>query len=107
MYIYKDQKEEKARIKVEHVIREDFIIEAYELLELLCELVYERVKYIGSQKVLLCDKNMFYISICIYMYICTIYLHLIYTMFKCIHTYISSNRICIYKSCGLVHEWVK
>lgn len=45
-----DQKEEKARITVEHVIREDFLIEAQELLELLCELVHERLKQIASQK---------------------------------------------------------
>ena len=45
-----DQKEEKARITVEHVIREDFLIEAQELLELLCELVHERLKQISSQK---------------------------------------------------------
>ena len=31
-------KEEKARIRVEHIIREDFTIEAYEIIELLCEL---------------------------------------------------------------------
>ena len=43
-------KEEKARIKVEHIIREDFLIEALELLDLLVELVFERVKYIGSKK---------------------------------------------------------
>ena len=45
-----EMKEEKARIKVEHVIREDFLIEAYELLELMCELVHERVKFIASEK---------------------------------------------------------
>jgi len=43
-------KEEKARIKVEHVIREDFTMESYELIELLCELLHERVKYMSSQK---------------------------------------------------------
>ena len=35
-------KEEKCRIRVEGIIREDFIIEAYEILELLCELLAER-----------------------------------------------------------------
>lgn len=48
--LLQDRKDEKARIYVEHVIREDFLIEAYELLELLCELVHERVKYIASSK---------------------------------------------------------
>jgi vacuolar protein sorting-associated protein IST1 len=45
-----DQKIEKARIKVEHIIREDFNIEAYEIIELLCELIHERVNYISSCK---------------------------------------------------------
>jgi vacuolar protein sorting-associated protein IST1 len=34
----------KARIKVEHIIRSDYTIEAYEILELLCELLHERMK---------------------------------------------------------------
>jgi len=42
--LLKEGKEEKARIKVEHVIRSDFTIEAYEILELLCELLHERIK---------------------------------------------------------------
>ena len=45
-----EMKDEKARIKVEHVIREDFTIEALGLLELLCELTHERSKYIASEK---------------------------------------------------------
>jgi vacuolar protein sorting-associated protein IST1 len=45
-----ENKTEKARIKVEHIIREDFLIESYELIELLCELVHERIKYIASEK---------------------------------------------------------
>jgi vacuolar protein sorting-associated protein IST1 len=40
----------QARIKVEHIIREDFLIEAYELIELLCEMIHERVNYINSCK---------------------------------------------------------
>jgi len=36
-------KEESARIKVEGVIREDFIIEAFEILELFCELLLARL----------------------------------------------------------------
>ena len=36
-------KEEKARIKVEHVIRDDFMMEANELIELLCETVVARL----------------------------------------------------------------
>ncbi|CAM9540337.1 unnamed protein product [Ectocarpus sp. 4 AP-2014] len=45
-----DGKEEKARIKVEQVIREDFTIEAYDILELHCELVAERMRLVASQK---------------------------------------------------------
>lgn len=45
-----DKKDEKARIKVEHIIRDDFLIEAYELIELLCELLHERIRQITSSK---------------------------------------------------------
>ena len=45
-----DGKEEKARIKVEGCIRDDFTIEALEIIELLCELLHERVKYISSNE---------------------------------------------------------
>lgn len=43
-------KEEKARIRVEHVIRMDFTIEAYEILELLCELIHERIRYLAQEQ---------------------------------------------------------
>lgn len=43
-------KEEKARIKAEHLIRDDFTIEAYEIIALLCELVHERMKHLLSQE---------------------------------------------------------
>ena len=33
-----DHKDEKAKIKAEHIIRDDFTIEGYEGLEILCEL---------------------------------------------------------------------
>lgn len=41
-------KEEKARIRAEHLIREDFTLEALEIVQLMCELLYERVKHLGS-----------------------------------------------------------
>ncbi len=44
-------KEELARIRVEHIIREDFNIEALEVLELMCELVFERTPVIAANKV--------------------------------------------------------
>lgn len=45
-----EQKDEKARIKVEHIIRDDFVIEAYEILELLCELMHERIRLLTTNK---------------------------------------------------------
>lgn len=43
-------KEEKARIRCEGIIREDFLIEAYEIIELLCELVSQRLAMIENEK---------------------------------------------------------
>ena len=48
--ILADGKEEKARIKVEHIIRDDFLIEAYEILELFAELIHGRIKQITNSK---------------------------------------------------------
>lgn len=44
------KKEEKAMIKVEHIIREDFNMEGYEILELLLELVHERIRQVTNAK---------------------------------------------------------
>ena len=43
-------KEEKARIRAEALIRDDNMIEAYEILQLNCELLSERVNFINSEK---------------------------------------------------------
>lgn len=43
-------KEEKARIRAEALIREDNTVEAYELLQLQCELLFERIKLIATSK---------------------------------------------------------
>lgn len=43
-------KEEKARIKAEALIRDDYIIEAYDILSLNCELLSERIKLIQFSK---------------------------------------------------------
>ena len=48
--------EEKARIKTEHIIREDFVMEAYETLSLLCDLLHERMPLIQSLK--LCPPDL-------------------------------------------------
>ena len=43
-------KEEKACIRAESLIREDFTIEALEILDMLCDLCHERVRYISSNE---------------------------------------------------------
>lgn len=43
-------KEEKARIRAEALIRDDGTIEAYEILQLSCELLSERIKLITASK---------------------------------------------------------
>lgn len=43
-------KEEKARIKAEALIRDDYVIEAYDILSLNCELLSERIKLIQFSK---------------------------------------------------------
>jgi len=46
----KPPKEEKARIRAEALIRDDGTIEAYEILQLSCELLSERIKLLASEK---------------------------------------------------------
>ena len=41
---------EKARIEAERIVRDDFIIEAYDILELMCELVRDNVKAIEAEE---------------------------------------------------------
>jgi len=43
-------KEEKARIKAEALIRDDYMIEAYDILSLNCDLLAERIKLISHSK---------------------------------------------------------
>lgn len=43
-------REELAQIRAEGLIREDNAVEAYEILQLSCELLAERIKLIGSAK---------------------------------------------------------
>ncbi|XP_034494929.1 IST1 homolog [Ailuropoda melanoleuca] len=51
-------KDERARIRVEHIIREDYLVEAMEILELYCDLLLARFGLIQSMKVAdqLCAK---------------------------------------------------
>ncbi|KAK7492079.1 hypothetical protein BaRGS_00016743 [Batillaria attramentaria] len=43
-------KEDRARIRVEHIIREDYLVEAMELLEMYCDLLLARFGLIHTQK---------------------------------------------------------
>ncbi|XP_069918799.1 IST1 homolog isoform X2 [Oryctolagus cuniculus] len=43
-------KDERARIRVEHVIREDYLVEAMEILELYCDLLLARFSLIHATK---------------------------------------------------------
>eukprot|EP00549_Striatella_unipunctata_P002114 CAMPEP_0118708240 /NCGR_PEP_ID=MMETSP0800-20121206/21752_1 /TAXON_ID=210618 ORGANISM="Striatella unipunctata, Strain CCMP2910" /NCGR_SAMPLE_ID=MMETSP0800 /ASSEMBLY_ACC=CAM_ASM_000638 /LENGTH=299 /DNA_ID=CAMNT_0006611361 /DNA_START=134 /DNA_END=1033 /DNA_ORIENTATION=+ len=43
-------REEKARIRAEAIIRDDDLVEAYEILQLECELLAERIKLIQTSK---------------------------------------------------------
>ncbi|XP_066504222.1 IST1 homolog [Hoplias malabaricus] len=43
-------KDERARIRVEHIIREDYLVEAMEILELYCDLLLARFGLIHSMK---------------------------------------------------------
>uniref|UniRef100_A0A669CK28 IST1 homolog n=1 Tax=Oreochromis niloticus TaxID=8128 RepID=A0A669CK28_ORENI len=43
-------KDERARIRVEHIIREDYLVEAMEILELYCDLLLTRFGLIQSMK---------------------------------------------------------
>ncbi|GBG30848.1 IST1-like protein [Hondaea fermentalgiana] len=48
--LLRDGKTEKARITTEHIVREDFLIETYDIIELLCELVLERIRLLDAEK---------------------------------------------------------
>lgn len=48
--LLKNGKEESARIKVERIIREDFLMEAMEILELYCELLLARFGLLEQMK---------------------------------------------------------
>jgi len=48
--LLRDGKVEKARIATEHIVREDFLLEAYDIIELLCEVVLERIRLLEAEK---------------------------------------------------------
>ena len=43
-------KEDRARIRVEHIIREDYLVEAMELIEMYCDLLLARMGMIQTSK---------------------------------------------------------
>jgi len=45
-----DGKEDRARIRVEHIIREDYLVEAMEIIEMYCDLLLARMGLIQSTK---------------------------------------------------------
>ncbi|CAH3150873.1 unnamed protein product [Porites evermanni] len=49
-------KDERARIRVEHIIREDYLVEAMEMLELYCDLLLARFGLIETQQY--CEEGM-------------------------------------------------
>ncbi|CAB4014385.1 IST1 homolog isoform X1 [Paramuricea clavata] len=49
-------KDDRARIRVEHIIREDYLVEAMELLELYCDLLLARFGLIETMKH--CDEGL-------------------------------------------------
>ena len=46
--LLKQGKDESARIKVENIIREDYLVEAFELLQLFCDLIQSRLQLISE-----------------------------------------------------------
>ena len=49
-------KEDRARIRVEHIIREDYVVEAMELIEMYCDLLLARMGLIQSSKLVYIRK---------------------------------------------------
>jgi vacuolar protein sorting-associated protein IST1 len=49
-------KDERARIRVEHIIREDYLVEAMEILEMYCDLLLARFGLIETMKT--CDEGL-------------------------------------------------
>lgn len=47
-----DNKADRARIRVEHIIREDYLVEAFEILEMYCDLLLARFGLIEQMKAL-------------------------------------------------------
>lgn len=48
--LLEEGKFEKAIIRVEHVIRDDYTTEAYEIIELMCDLLHERARYLTKNE---------------------------------------------------------
>lgn len=56
-------KDERARIRVEHIIREDYLVEAMEILEIYCDLLLARFGLIQTMKLVICYTSFRYIAV--------------------------------------------
>ena len=45
-----DGKDDRARIRVEHIIREDYYVEGMEIIEMYCDLLLARIGLINTSK---------------------------------------------------------
>lgn len=48
--LLQQQKDESARIKVENIIREDYQVESYDILQLFCDLLQTRIQLVAESK---------------------------------------------------------
>lgn len=61
-------KDERARIRVEHIIREDYLVEAMEILELYCDLLLTRFGLIQTMKLVICSTWFKHFAVFNYIY---------------------------------------
>ncbi|KAI5006450.1 hypothetical protein ZWY2020_033693 [Hordeum vulgare] len=54
--------DQTTRIRVEHVIREEKFMHAYDLIEVYCKLIVARMSIIDSQKLLLNERNVIHLA---------------------------------------------
>lgn len=61
--LLQQQKDESARIKVENIIREDYQVESYDILQLFCDLLQTRIQLIAESKYVKIFFNQFTILV--------------------------------------------
>ena len=67
-------KEDRARIRVEHIIREDYLVEAMELLEMYSDLLLARFGLIQTQKYVL-NLTVIHFLYCLYLKVNYLYIN--------------------------------